>query len=381
MNTNNSLPPQADPNDLSLTGKPKRNLKTVLIVSLGVLIVIGVIVQDLLPKNDNKKSKPVATATDNTTLSKELELQAKSQIPTPLPPPVLVPTNSGSESKDKKALLEEDRLNSIIASSMTANDVSFKNVPIANKINSKYEDLISQQADLLSKVANPVGFESKEPIPLTKEQAFYSRHSKDTFEDPLSVHAAHKAISLYQGHLIRAVLIKGINTDLPGSILAMVTSDVYDHTGSILVIPKGSRIYGEHSSDVAIGQSKILMAADRIIFPNGQSMSLQNSTVSDMTGYSGINAKVDNHFFEMFGTSLLVGAVSWLMPTSDQVITNSTTNGVTSTSGSVIGRALGETTKGISERNKNIAPTLTADQGQEFMITLGRDIVMKAYKQ
>lgn len=382
MSNPTSLPTQ-DPNDVSLSGKPKRNLKMVLIVSLGVLVLVGVIIQDMLPKEDNKKSKPVITVTENTNLAKELEQQAKNQVPLPLPPdPVLVKTGAGNlDGPEKIAKMEDDRQNSIIASSMTANDVSFKNTPVATKINSKYEDLLSQQAELLNKVASPIGAIGEKEPSLTNEQAFLSKHSKDTFEAPLTAHSAHKGIALYQGHLIRAVLIKGINTDLPGSILAMVTSDVYDHSGSVLVIPKGSRIYGEHSSDVAIGQSKILMATDRIVFPNGQSMSLQSSTVSDLTGFSGVNAKVDNHFFEMFGTSLLVGAVSWLMPSTDRAVTNTTTNGVTTTSGSVIGRALSDTTKGIAERNKNISPTLTASQGQEIMITVGRDIVLKGYKE
>src|SRR6185295_18227049 len=72
------------------------------------------------------------------------------------------------------------------------------------------------------------------------------------------------------GSIIPAALITGIRSDLPGQITAQVTQNVYDSpTGRILLIPQGARLIGEYDSEVAAGQTRVLLAWDRLILPDG----------------------------------------------------------------------------------------------------------------
>ena len=72
------------------------------------------------------------------------------------------------------------------------------------------------------------------------------------------------------GTIIPAALITGIRSDLPGQITAQVTENVYDSpTGSYLLVPQGARLIGQYDSQVAFGQSRVLLVWNRLIMPNG----------------------------------------------------------------------------------------------------------------
>ena len=58
------------------------------------------------------------------------------------------------------------------------------------------------------------------------------------------------------GSYIPAALITGINSDLPGSVNAQVTENVYDTvTGNYLLIPQGAKLVGEYNSNLTFGQT------------------------------------------------------------------------------------------------------------------------------
>ena len=59
------------------------------------------------------------------------------------------------------------------------------------------------------------------------------------------------------GTVIAAALVTGINSDLPGDVIATVTEPIYDTaTGKFLLVPQGSRILGRYNSQVSYGQSR-----------------------------------------------------------------------------------------------------------------------------
>ena len=77
------------------------------------------------------------------------------------------------------------------------------------------------------------------------------------------------------GSVISAALITAINSDLPGEVVAQVTEPVYDHrTSRIVLIPQGARLVGAYDSQVAYGQARALVAWNRIIMPNGDSINI-----------------------------------------------------------------------------------------------------------
>jgi type IV secretion system protein VirB10 len=378
--------------DVNSNGKPQRNFKIYAIAVLGIFVCIAIFFPSLVSTTEKKQPvKPVEVT--EAKLSKEMAAEEEKRPKAPVVPPPLpaAPESLKAPANDTSAADKAlSRTLSIVGSPMETNEVVIGGESRGGRALSSVEKLLAETKATDGKLfanAEAMLKESLKAPPvaptssLSKEDAYLDKHGKDSFELPIAVRDAHVGHALYQGHVIRTVLLRGINSDLPGSILARVVSDVFDSVdGRIMLIPKGTVIYGDHSSEVSVGQTRMLVAADRMIFPNGKSASLQKSTVSDMTGYSGLEAKVDNHFFQMFGTSLLVGAASWLMPVADQSTTSTTNGGATTSGGSIVAQALGGTTKAIAERNRMIKPTLKVGQGELFLITIGRDLVLPEYK-
>jgi type IV secretory pathway VirB10-like protein len=110
-------------------------------------------------------------------------------------------------------------------------------------------------------------------------------------------HAVQDPVSPYQvmaGTLIAASLITGLDSDLPGLVVAQVTQSLYDSvTGKILLIPSGSKLIGSYDSVVAFGQSRALVVWQRIIMPDGSSIQIDNLPATDAQGYSGLEDDVD----------------------------------------------------------------------------------------
>jgi type IV secretion system protein VirB10 len=108
------------------------------------------------------------------------------------------------------------------------------------------------------------------------------------------------------GSVIPGALITGIRSDLPGQITAQVTENVFDTpTGRFLLIPQGARLIGVYDSQVATGQSRVLLVWTRLIMPNGRSIVLERQQGADPGGYAGLEDEVDNHWKQLIGAALL----------------------------------------------------------------------------
>ena len=108
------------------------------------------------------------------------------------------------------------------------------------------------------------------------------------------------------GTIIPAAMITGIRSDLPGQITAQVTEAVFDSpTGRAKLIPQGARLIGVYDSQVAFGQSRVLLVWTRLIMPNGRSIVLERQQGADAGGHSGLEDEVDNHWGELFKAALL----------------------------------------------------------------------------
>ncbi len=213
-------------------------------------------------------------------------------------------------------------------------------------------------------------------------EEFLGQYQIDGTNRPLIQQAPAANIMLSQGTVVRTALLSGVNSDMPGSISAMVTSDVYDSiNGQYLLIPKGSKLVGVYNSNVAIGQERVVMAMQRLILPNGTWISLAGTPATDQIGQSGLEADVNNHFWKMFSTSFILGAASLLLPDDQNTISTSNIYGNGDVSaGSVAAIAMTETLNILLQRNRNITPTLSLDPGQEFSFMVARDMVMVPYR-
>jgi type IV secretion system protein VirB10 len=111
-----------------------------------------------------------------------------------------------------------------------------------------------------------------------------------------------------QGTMIPAVLETAINSDLPGSVRAVVSRDVAGFDGAETLIPRGSKLIGQYRSGMAYGQSRAFVVWSRIITPDGISVDI-GSPGTDTLGRGGLAGETDSHFFQRFGGSLLLSVI------------------------------------------------------------------------
>src|ERR1017187_10459682 len=105
--------------------------------------------------------------------------------------------------------------------------------------------------------------------------------------DAISRSVNHSPYELMAGTVIPAALVTGINSDLPGQMIATVTQNVYDTvTGNYLLIPQGSRMLGQYDAQVAYGQRRVLLVWTRLIMQDGSSIDLDRLQGVDTAGYS-----------------------------------------------------------------------------------------------
>jgi len=187
------------------------------------------------------------------------------------------------------------------------------------------------------------------------------------------------------GAVIPAVMISGINSDLPGQIIAQVSSNVYDTAdGRYLLIPQGARLYGVYDSRVIYGQSRVLVAWNRIIFPDGSAITLESMPGTDSAGYAGYEDQVNNHYFRIFGSALLMslvtGSTSYAVDTmspSNSSNSNSTSASMQQQMTGALAQQLGQATAQMLSKNMNIKPTLEIRPGFRFNVIVTKDLVFK----
>ncbi len=183
------------------------------------------------------------------------------------------------------------------------------------------------------------------------------------------------------GTVIPGALITGIRSDLPGQITAQVTESVFDSpTGRLLLVPQGARLIGVYDSQVAFGQSRVLLVWTRLIMPNGRSIVLERQPGADAAGYSGLEDEVDNHWGEL----LKAAAMSTLLAVGTELGAGSDTN---SNDREIIqalrhgaGDSFNQTGQQVVRRSLNIQPTLTIRPGFPVRVIVNRDLVLEPYR-
>lgn len=201
----------------------------------------------------------------------------------------------------------------------------------------------------------------------TDGQSVYNPHQ---IQDPVSPY------EVMAGTLISASLITGLDSDLPGLVVAQVTQNVFDTvSGKILLIPQGSRLVGTYDSVVAFGQSRALLVWQRIIMPDGSSIQIDNLPATDSAGYSGLEDQVDFHTWALIkgvaiSTLLGVGSQLAISGQSDLMLSirNSTQDSVN------------QAGQQITQKNLNIQPTIKVRPGWPLRVIVHKDIVLRPYR-
>ncbi len=177
------------------------------------------------------------------------------------------------------------------------------------------------------------------------------------------------------GTVIPGALVTGINSDLPGQIIGTVTQNVFDSvTGKYLLIPQGSRLLGRYSSVVGNGENRVLIAWQRLILPNGNSIVLDAMPGTDQEGQSGLHDKVDYHFRKLAEAAALSTAIAYGGNLAINPNSTSTNQDVV---GSTISQEASQIGQRIINRQLDVQPTITIRPGWPFRILVNKDIIFR----
>lgn len=182
---------------------------------------------------------------------------------------------------------------------------------------------------------------------------------------------ANPGSTLVQGTLIEAALETAISTDLAGNVVAQVSHDVWSFDMARVLVPRGSKLYGRYDSDTDLGQRRVLIAWDRLVTPDGQSVDLA-AYGTDAVGRSGLPGKVRTHFLKRFGSAALISIIGAAPAIAAAQVEDENTadaienvgDGFTESLGTVLGEYL------------TIAPTIYVNQGTVVLIRVDADIEM-----
>jgi len=211
-------------------------------------------------------------------------------------------------------------------------------------------------------------------------------------DQAVTLHPPASAFSVMAGSVIPAVLVSGINSDLPGPILAQVSQNVFDSaTGKYLLVPQGSRLIGIYQNASTYGQQRVEIAWQRLIFPNTSSMDLPQMPGADQGGYSGFTDEVNNHYLRTFGTAAVMSLIS-----AGQMVGQMATFGgggtygpygytqpnqwamASQTAGSAASGQFGAVGQQMIGNGMNRPPTIEIRPGYQFNVMVTEDLVFPA---
>ncbi|MCZ2134601.1 MAG: type IV secretion system protein VirB10 [Burkholderiales bacterium] len=362
-----SVEAEAKPGDVEDRGIPSVGRKRqgnkwgwIVIVALSLVLAIALGVQAMMTGLKNRNAgteKPAPAASTLPTLTSDAF--AKLHEPPPAAPmapttpsPLLPPPAAAPEPP--RELTAEERAAAERADRRVKSSVLVKN---------------GIQATAASVGAGRAGAGANEPVGgmSTLGGALSATRTQPTtasiLEDP--------NMTVTQGMFIDCVLQTAINSTLAGMTSCVMNRNVYSTNGRVLLLERGSRVVGQYQSgQLRNGMNRIFVLWTRIETPKGVLINL-DSPSTDPLGRSGVDGKVDNHFWQRFGAALLISVVDDLATAATQQQQQDGGNRVqfTSTAGSSRDAA-----SIIVENTINIPPTLDKAQGGHINIFVARDM-------
>lgn len=169
------------------------------------------------------------------------------------------------------------------------------------------------------------------------------------------------ATTVTQGTLIPAVLETAIDTDVPGYVRAIVSTDVRSFDGKHVLVPRSSRLIGQYKSGLTAGQKRAYVIWSRLIRPDGVSVDLGSPAIS-FGGETGLAGKVNSHFFERFGSAMLLSVVGGLSTLG------------TGGAGLIISGGGQSAAAAAVQNSSSVGPTIRVRQGEPIRVFTAKDL-------
>ena len=173
--------------------------------------------------------------------------------------------------------------------------------------------------------------------------------------------------------IIPITIISGLNSDLPGEIIAQTSVNVYDNlTNDKLLIPKGSLLLAKYDSQITYGQNRILIAWTTLIRVDGLVVSLPGFQGVDNLGRSGYTGKVNNHISDIVKSAGLSSLIDIATLSASKLSDNDSLN----TFLTAIANSTSESNKNIISKASNRQPTITIDVGKSAKVLVNKKLTL-----
>ena len=180
--------------------------------------------------------------------------------------------------------------------------------------------------------------------------------------------------------MLDTVLMNRLDGDAVGPVKVLVSNPLYSHDHQHVIIPEGTVALGEAKKIGAAGfgqQRRMAVTFHRLIMPDGYSVDLNQFHGLDQIGEEGLKDKVNNHYLEIFGTSIALGVIAGageitqgggtITTSGSQAFTNGTAASVSQSATSILDRFL------------QIPPTITIREGHRVKVYFTQDMLLPAY--
>ncbi len=181
--------------------------------------------------------------------------------------------------------------------------------------------------------------------------------------------------TIIQGTLIEATLETAISSQLPGNVAANVSYDVWSMDMTQVLIPRGSKLYGRYDAQIERGQRRVMIAWDRLVTSDGQSVQLEGYG-TDRIGRAGMTGKVKNHTLARFGSAAAVSIIGALPDIAVARIEEKDGSETTRDTVESIGQDASDALDNVMADYLDIPATISVDQGAVVMVRVNADLEM-----
>ncbi len=407
MSAEASVPsPKVDPESLALRAQPRpvvRLNRRMLAVGAGMLAaaVLGGTLWSLQVQQRARNPATELFNVDRVARAEDLERLPKDYAGLPKTPPVLgepLPGDLGPGIvKAQQSMgpgIDPEQAERLAAEEAARSSVFFRSSGNAGGVKPSVAQTVGA-ADLAvlasgNQPFNPMGaMETAAATPADptavqnrqdQKEAFLAKAGDASTRNLGNLQLPASPYQVMAGTVIPAALVTGINSDLPGQVIANVTEAVYDTaTGRHLLIPQGSRLIGRYDSQVAFGQRRVLLVWTRLVLPDTSSVALDKLPGIDPAGYAGLEDGVDWHWDRILAgaaLSTLLGVGAELAAPESRAdgsrLVIATREGLQD--------SVNQVGQEITKRNLSVQPTLTVRPGFVMRVMVSKDLVLRPYQ-
>lgn len=165
------------------------------------------------------------------------------------------------------------------------------------------------------------------------------------------------------GAIIPCTLQTAMDSTVPGYATCLIPRDIYSDNGRVVLLEKGTRVFGEYQGGLQRGQNRLFAMWTRAVTPRGVAIDI-GSPASDPLGRAGVTGKIDRFFWQRFGAAMLFSVLDAGGQIAGQAV---------SPEGSTVFRTPGDTTSQVLQDTQQIRPIVRVNQGTELAITVAKD--------